>query len=150
MSTQAHPSSEHAAEQATTDRIVAIYDGQCVLCRQSKRTITWLDWLNNVQFLDLHDWDTVHGRYPNLDKDDLMGAMHIITRDGRALWGFEGLRYVARYLPLGWLALPLLYFPGMGHLGPRLYGWVARHRYQINKLVGAQTCDEDGVCKIHT
>ena len=33
--------------------VTAIYDGNCVLCRQSKRIINALDWLQRVEFLDL-------------------------------------------------------------------------------------------------
>ncbi len=55
-----------------------------------------------------------------------------------AVWGTEVL--VA--------ALPEGYLPGMTALGNRIYRFVARNRYKINRLVGARVC-ENGACKLH-
>ena len=125
-----------------------IYDGQCVLCRQSLKMIQRLDWLHRVEPLDLQDQEQVKERYPELEHEALMGAIHVVTPDERVLVGFFGMRYLMRFLPLAWLMLPLVYLPGMNWLGPRIYGWIAKRRYRINKLFGAPTC-EDGYCKIH-
>ena len=127
---------------------IVIYDGQCVLCRQSLKIIQRLDWLDRVEALDLQDQEQVKQRYPDLEHEALMGAIHVVSPDKRVLVGFFGMRYVMRFLPLGWLMLPLVYLPGMNWLGPRLYGWIAKRRYKINRLLGASTC-EDGYCKIH-
>lgn len=141
MSTGARTSSAHR-------QVVLIYDGLCVLCQQSVRTIRALDWLKNVRTVDLHDSAYIETHYAHLDKPALMGAIHVITSDDRTLVGFFAVRYVARYLPLGWLVLPLLYLPGMNWLGPILYNWIAQRRYQINKFFGVDIC-EDGVCNVH-
>ncbi len=126
-------------------KITLLYDGNCVLCRQSNRLVSRLDWLNRTQSFDAQ---MVHEQYPNLDYTDLMGAIHVITTDEQVLVGFFSVRYLARSLPLLWPLSPLLYLPGMNWLGPKIYGWIARRRYTINRLVGAPTC-EDGSCKIH-
>ena len=125
-----------------------IYDGQCVLCRQSRNIIHRLDWLHRIEPLDLQDQDLVNKRYPQLDHETLMGAIHVVTPDERVLVGFFALRYMMRFLPLAWLIWPFLYLPGMNRLGPRIYGWIAKRRYKINRFFGAPTC-EDGYCKIH-
>lgn len=129
-------------------KVTVLYDGYCVLCRQSLNTIRWLDWLRVVEPLDAQDQTAVSERYPQLNHDALMGAIHLVTPDQRVLVGFFAMRYLARYLPLLWLILPLLYLPGMNWLGPKLYGWVARRRYLINRWFGGPRC-EDGYCKIH-
>ncbi len=125
-----------------------IYDGQCVLCRQSLRIIQRLDWLKRVEPLELQNKEKVNSEYPDLEHEALMGAIHVVTKDNRVLVGFFAIRYLMRFLPLTWLALPLVYLPGMNWLGPRVYNWVARRRYAINRAFGAPTC-EDGYCKIH-
>lgn len=130
-----------------TKPVVMLYDGKCVLCQQSLRVIRALDWRKKVEALDLHDWATVHSRYDHLERDALMGEIHVVHNE-RTLAGFFAMRYVARFLPLGWLALPLLYLPGMNWLGPKIYGWIAARRYRINQFFGVDLC-EDGVCKIH-
>ncbi len=127
----------------------AIYDGQCVLCRQSKRIITALDWLKRVEFLDLHNWNTIEARYPALDYEAEMGQMHVVTPDGHLMGGFEGIRRLLRDLPLGFPFWLLLHLPGMNWLGERIYRLVARNRYRINRFFGAPVC-EDGTCRVHS
>jgi predicted DCC family thiol-disulfide oxidoreductase YuxK len=120
-----------------------------VLCQQSKRVIRALDWLKRVEFLNLHDWDAVQARYPDLDYETAMGQMHVVGEDGRLLAGFAGVRRLLRELPVGFPFWVILHVPGMGWLGTKAYGFIARNRYRINKLVGARVC-EDGVCKVHS
>lgn len=127
----------------------AIYDGQCVLCRQSKRIITALDWLKRVEFLDLHNWNTIEARYPALDYEAAMGQMHVVTPDGHLMGGFAGIRRLLRDLPLGFPFWLLLHLPGMNWLGERIYRLVARNRYRINRFFGAPVC-EDGTCRVHS
>jgi predicted DCC family thiol-disulfide oxidoreductase YuxK len=129
--------------------VTAIYDGYCVLCQQSKRMVEALDWLHRVEFLDIHDWQTVQARYPDLDYDTAMGQMHVVGEDGRLLGGFEGVRRILRELPLGFPVWLLLLLPGMPWLGSKAYRLIARNRYRINRLVGAKVC-ESGVCKVHS
>jgi predicted DCC family thiol-disulfide oxidoreductase YuxK len=127
----------------------AIYDGDCVICQQSKRIITALDWLHRVEFIDLQQWDAVAARYPNLNYEQAMGQMHTVTPDGQLLGGFAGVRRILRDLPLGFPLWLILHIPGMNWLGNQVYRFIARNRYRINKMVGAPVC-ENGVCKIHT
>ena len=86
----------------------AIFDGYCVLCKQTKRIVTALDWFKRVEFLDVHQWSTVESRYPNLDFETAMGQIHVVSPDGKMLGGFEGMRRLLRDLPLTfplWLLL---------------------------------------------
>lgn len=126
----------------------AIYDGYCVLCKQTKRVITTLDWLHRVEFLDLHNWDVVEARYPQLDYEAAMGQMHVVTPDGQLIGGFEGVRRLLRDLPLGFPFWLVLHLPGMNWLGNKVYRFIARNRYRINKFFGVEVC-ENGVCKVH-
>ena len=126
----------------------AIYDGYCVLCKQTKRIVEALDWFHRVEFLNIHDWTLVQARYPALDFETAMGQMHVVGEDGRLLGGFEGVRRLLRDLPLGFPVWLLLHVPGISWLGPKVYGFIARNRYRINKLFGAEVC-EDGACKVH-
>lgn len=133
--------------------IVSIYDGHCVICNTTRRLVRVLDWFRRIEFLDLHQHAQVSQRYPWLDQSRLMGEVHVI--DGERVYaGFEGTRRMLRELPLGLPLWALLHVPGVsGWLGPRLYRFIARHRYAINRLLGvdlsAQSADcDDGVCKI--
>ena len=126
-----------------------VYDGNCVLCNSTRRLVQALDWLNRVEFLDLHDRETVEERYPWLDYEQAMGAIHVVDAEDEVYAGYYGVRRMTRDLPLGlpvWLFLQL---PGMDRIGKRAYGWVARHRYEINRFFGVELDDcEDGVCTV--
>ncbi len=129
--------------------VTAIYDGYCVLCKQSKRVVTALDWFKRVEFLDIHNWQTVNSRYPTLDYDAAMGQMHLVTPNGDLIGGFSAVRRMLKELPLGYPFWLLLHLPGMMRLGDKVYKLIARNRYRLNRLVGAPIC-EDGSCKIHS
>jgi hypothetical protein len=47
-------------------------------------------------------------------------------------------RRIAWEAPALWLLLPLLYVPGAGIVGPRLYGWIARNRHRLG--CGSDAC----------
>lgn len=126
----------------------AIYDGYCVLCQQSRKIVNALDWLKRVEFLNIHDWNEVSTRYPNLDFEQAMGQMHVVTDNGQLMGGFEGVRRLLRDLPLGFPLWLLLHIPGMNWLGNRIYKLIASNRYRINKAVGAPVC-ENGACRMH-
>lgn len=126
----------------------AIFDGYCVLCKQTKRMVTVLDWFKRVEFLDVHNWNVVESRYPNLDFETAMGQIHVVSPDGKMLGGFDGMRRLLRDLPLTFPLWLLLHLPGMDWLGNKVYRFVARNRYRINKFFGVDIC-EDGTCKVH-
>lgn len=129
--------------------ITAVFDGHCLICQQTRRAVRALDWGRRVEFLDLHAQDTVRSRFPQLDDAALMGEIHVIDARGKVFAGFKGTRRMLRELPLMVPLWALLHLPGMMWVGARVYGWIARNRYAINRLFGVElaTCD-DGACKL--
>jgi predicted DCC family thiol-disulfide oxidoreductase YuxK len=77
-----------------------LYDGYCVICQQTRRIVTALDWLKRVQFQDIHEWSAVEQRYPQLDWETAMGQVHVDTGDGKLVGGFEGARRLMRDRPI--------------------------------------------------
>lgn len=130
-------------------RITAVFDGRCVICNQTRRIVSALDWRRRVEFLDLHRRDEVAARFPTLDDAAVMGQIHVIdSTNGKVYAGFAGTRRMLRELPLTVPLALLLELPGLSWIGERVYRWIARHRYRINKLLGVDVC-EDGACQIH-
>lgn len=126
-----------------------VYDGHCVICNSTRRLVTALDWLRRVDWLDLHQRDTVEARYPWLDYERAMGEIHVIESQNAIYGGYFGVRRLLRDLPLGVPVWVLLHLPGMDWVGQRVYRWVARNRYAINRALGVELDEcEDGVCKI--
>jgi len=127
-------------------KVVMLYDGFCVLCQQTQKIVRLLDWFNRVERIDAQNTTLVYGRFPELQDEDILGEIFVQSRDGSWLVGFFGMREIAKQFPVGWLLLPILYFPGMNRIGPNIYRWIAKRRYNINKLLGNDCVD--GVCKI--
>jgi len=137
--------------------LTAIYDGHCVICNTTRRVVGALDWFKQVEFLDLHDRTQVSSRFPALDQSNLMGEIHVLDSNLRVFPGFTGTRRMLRALPLGLPLWAILRLPFIGDwVGPRMYRFIAKNRYAINRLVGVDL-DQlereeadciDGVCKI--
>ncbi len=128
--------------------LTALYDGKCLICQSSCRTLRALDWLGRIEFIDLHQGETWRARYPDLDHQGLMGACHVFDQRGRLFPGFYAVRRMLKEVPLGFPLWLLLQLPGMDWLGERAYGWIARHRYRINRLLGVDLADcDDGTCE---
>lgn len=111
-------------------RYVVLFDGACGLCGRTVALIRALDLLGRVELLDAWgDWARIAGRFPRLDQQACLDDMHVVTPRGRVLKGFEGYRALAAALPLGWVALPLLFIPGVPFAGRRMYRAVASGRH---------------------
>ena len=128
--------------------LTALFDGNCIVCQSTRRTITALDWRHRVNFVDFHDRDAWQSQYPQLNIKDMMGEIHVIDEDDNVYTGIYATRRMLRELPLGWPLWLLLHLPGMETLGAALYRFVARRRYRINRLFGKPLpgCDHGG-CK---
>lgn len=117
-----------------------IYDGKCGFCIRSLRICKALDVGRRLRFHDANARRQISADFPELAHADFEHAMFAVTPDRRVHRGFFAFRHVARVTPLMWVTLPLLYFPGSGWAGPRIYAWVARNRSRFG-------CDS-GVCDV--
>ena len=107
-----------------------VYDGQCAFCIRALRVSRALDCRGALRFHDSHDAATTT-RFPILRNADLDEAMYVVAEGGGVYSSFFGFRRMAWSSPFTWPLLPLLYAPGAGYVGPKVYGWVARHRRQL-------------------
>lgn len=131
------------------ERTVMLYDGRCGLCTTSRRLVRRLDWLGRIEYVDAQAADTVAARFPALDAAAILGAIHVITPAGRVFVGYEGVRALARELPLTMWLYPLLWLPGISWLGRRVYNGIAANRYRLNSLLGTPDPCEAGRCLVH-
>lgn len=107
-----------------------IFDGSCGLCKRTIAVVKSLDLLSHVEYLDaVNQWPQIQRRYPNLDRARCLEDMHAVALDGKVRAGFEAYRGLAWALPLGWLLLPLFYFPGVSIVGSAVYRVVADRRH---------------------
>lgn len=107
-----------------------IFDGSCGLCKKTIAVVKSLDLFSRVEYLDaVNRWPEIQKRYPNLDRDRCLEDMHAVSETGKVRAGFEAYRGLAWVLPLGWLLLPIFYFPGVATIGTMVYRMVADRRH---------------------
>ena len=108
-----------------------------------------LDWLGRIEFVDLHADGARRARYPQLALERLLTEIHVVDEAGGVFAGFAGSRRMLREVPLGVPLWLLLHLPGSGRIGRRVYRFIARRRYRVNALLGAERFDcVDGSCQM--
>jgi predicted DCC family thiol-disulfide oxidoreductase YuxK len=126
---------EEAQAPAAGARAVLIYDGACGLCRGGVSWISRRAVRGHFEFLPCQAPER-RVRYPWMRNETCLEAMQLILPDGRLLAGDAAIPEILRRLR-GWRWLAALFrLPGVELLAPRLYAWVARHRYQISCMIG--------------
>jgi predicted DCC family thiol-disulfide oxidoreductase YuxK len=114
-----------------------LYDGACGLCTTTAATVRRLDLLGRVTLIDVsRDWAIAAARFPSRDRATCLIDVHLVTSKGRTTVGFDAYRELAKALPIGWLAVPLLLIPGVGAAGRVMYRRVADHRTRTTCAVG--------------
>lgn len=123
-------------------KLIALYDGNCVLCNKSKAQSQKLDWLGRVQWISLQEYEK-EGRTPAFRAIDLRRELHLIDGEGRIYKGFFAVRKLLLQFPATFLPALSLYLPFAAKAGVPVYKWVARNRF---KWMG-EMC-ESGSCSI--
>lgn len=116
------------------DRPVVIYDGACALCQGGIHWISRRAVRGDLEFLPCQSGER-RARFPDLAEARCMEAIQLVLPDGRVLSGDAAIPEILGHLR-GWRRLaPLFRLPGVRALAPLVYGWVARHRYQLSCLL---------------
>jgi predicted DCC family thiol-disulfide oxidoreductase YuxK len=128
--------------RAEAPAYLVFYDTFCPVCRRSRFFLEQFDIGQRLVFRDIHDRDAMAREASGVSYRRALTEMIVRTPSGGIYGGFDAFRVVARALPGLWPVLPLLYLPGAGWIGRRIYRWVARNRYRLAKC-------ESGVCSLH-
>jgi len=116
-------------------RAVLIYDGTCGLCQGGVSWISRRAVAGRFEFLPCQAAER-RERYPWMSERSCLEAMQLILPDGRVLAGHAAIPEILRRLR-GWRWLAGAFrLPGVELFAPRLYAWVARHRYQLSCMLG--------------
>lgn len=108
-----------------------VYDGRCGFCVRALSFVMRAARREVFRLHDANDRATITARFPILADADTEEAMFAVTGRGEVFRGFFAFRRMLRECPRLWPLLPLFYAPGASFVGPRAYGWVARHRRSI-------------------
>lgn len=134
------------AGKATGDnerrKLILFYDGMCPVCKRSRRWVERLDWLNRVEYADIHDREFANAQLPDVSYAGMLKEMYVKRPDGQYYGGYDAFRALAPVLPLTWLCVPFMWLPGARWLGAKVYKFIARNRYRYAK------CDNE-FCSLH-
>ena len=130
---------DRVATLEAVGRATLIYDGDCGFCRWSTDRILRQDRRGRIRPITLQDPEA--GRLlEGMDPPKRLESMHLVTIDGRVYSAGAAIPPLLRLLPGGRLLAALAAaFP---RLTERLYRWVADHRDQLGRRLGA-ACSVD-------
>ena len=116
---------------------IVLYDDECPLCTFQMRLLSWLDWFNVLALVPLSN-RRVAEIAPTLSRDDLLAAIHCVTKRGRIHRGARCLRFAGMRLPVLVPLALLLWVPGVIQIAERIYGWVSRNRLLLSRWFGCK------------
>ncbi len=116
---------------------LVLYDDQCPLCIFQMKLLTWLDWLGKLALVPLTDPRAAEIA-PQLSREELLEAMHCVSKNGRIYRGARCIRFVGMRLPLMVPVALFLWVPGVIWIAERVYAWVSRHRLRISRIFGCK------------
>ncbi len=117
---------------------LVLYDDECPLCIFQMKLLTWLDWLNVAALVPLSSERAQEAVPPDLDRDALRAAMHVVTAQGRVHRGARCIRFLALRMPLLFPIALLLWVPGVIWVAEFVYNLVARNRLILSRLFGCK------------
>jgi len=116
-----------------------LYDGRCGFCLVSVKRLLVLDCFGYLEPIDFHSVADVASLHAELTPEKCRSRMQLIEPTGRLSEGFAAFRRMSLRLPLLFSFIPLLYFPGAGWVGTRVYDWVARRRFVFHSSALCET-----------
>ena len=121
---------------------LVLFDDKCPMCTFQSRVLSRLDFGARLEMVPISD-SRVAQLAPSLSREDLLEAMHVITRRGEIYRGARAIRFISGRLPLLWPLWLLLWIPGVIFISESVYRIVSRNRQLLSRMFGCK-----GACKI--
>lgn len=119
-----------------------LYDDECPLCTFQMKMLTWLDWFGCLSLIPVSS-ERAAAMAPSISREDLLEAIHCISKDGTIYRGARALRFVGMRLPLLIPMALFLWIPGVIFVAEKFYQLISRNRLVLSKLFGCK-----GACAI--
>lgn len=120
--------------QKSQEQATLIYDGSCSLCSGAVGWIRENEIENAFALLPCQAKETA-SRFPEIERDACMNAMHLVLPDGTVLVGEQALPEVFLRLEHYRFASLLFKLPGSRTISRIAYRWFADRRYKIAALL---------------
>lgn len=116
---------------------LVLYDDECPMCVFQMKLLTWLDWLDVAALVPLSS-ERAREVAPQLDRETLRAAMHVVTADGAIHRGARCIRFLSLRMPLLVPLGVLLWVPGVIWIAEVVYRLVAGNRQAISRVFGCK------------
>jgi len=121
-----------------------IYDGHCKFCINSVRKLKVMDLFETLKPVDFQVIKDIKLLHPELTSELTMSQLYLIETDGQLYGGYHVMRRICWTMPMLYPFIPIIYFPGMGIMGPIIYKFIAKNRYLLH---GHPTCQNNACFK---
>jgi len=116
---------------------IVLYDDQCPLCTFQMKLLTWLDWFHATTLLPLSHPDASNV-VSHIRREELLEAIHCVTRQGRIYRGAHCIRFVGLRMPLLVPVALVLWIPGVIWIAERIYMRISRNRHLLSRIFGCK------------
>jgi len=121
-------------------RYAVLYDAQCEICQACVSWLKVLDHQNKTYSLPIST-EALAAIDSRLNLEECLQQLHVVTREGAIVVGWDAVACLARLFPPTWLIGALSqHFPLRG-VGRSAYRFVAANRYALSKCRG-------GACRV--
>ncbi|HEX8296279.1 MAG TPA: DUF393 domain-containing protein [Chthoniobacteraceae bacterium] len=116
---------------------LVLYDAECPLCTFQMKVLSWLDWRGALALVPLSE-PRAQAAAPQLNREDLLEAIHCVTPEGRIYRGARAIRFVGMRLPLLVPVALFLWIPGVILVAEVVYRWISRNRLLLSRAFGCK------------
>jgi len=110
------------------------------MCTFQMKVLTWLDWFHTVKLIPISNVEAQRVA-PQLQREQLLEAIHCISQRGRIYRGARAIRFLGLRMPLLVPLALFLWVPGVIWVAERVYMWISRNRHLLSRLFGCkQAC----------
>jgi predicted DCC family thiol-disulfide oxidoreductase YuxK len=124
---------------AASPRVKVVFDGDCGFCRRSIEYLKVMDLLGKCEYIAFQSVGDLRVLHSDLTPEKVKSELYLITSDGRLYGGYFAFRQLGWIMPMLYPALAVMYFPGAGIVGSRVYRFIAQNRYLFHVN---QTCKD--------
>jgi len=115
-------------------RSLLLYDGSCGFCKWSIGVLKKMDLFGILEYKNFYDYlDREEALPAGLTGDLVMKRIYLVENDTKAYGGYIVFRRICWQMPMMYFLIPIIFFPGMGIIGPVLYDLVAKNRKCLMK-----------------
>jgi len=125
---------------------VLIYDGDCPLCTKAVRWVQAHARSGVIEVLPCQAEER-GARFPQVSGEDCMRSVQLVYADGRVYSGEAALPHLFHLMGGRWAWFARFFgLPGVSLIGPRVYHWVAAHRYALSRFVVQKDPGKEDPC----